>query len=52
MFVLPAAAPAGFKGGGRAACVAQSPSCRAAPPENELMWTHYAGNYSGICIEY
>lgn len=20
--------------------------------ENELMWTHYAGNYSGICIEY
>jgi Protein of unknown function (DUF2971) len=20
--------------------------------ENELMWTHYAGNYSGMCIEY
>jgi hypothetical protein len=20
--------------------------------ENELMWAHYAGNYSGICIEY
>jgi len=20
--------------------------------ENELMWTHYAGNYAGICIEY
>jgi hypothetical protein len=20
--------------------------------ENELMWTHYAGNYSGICVEY
>jgi hypothetical protein len=20
--------------------------------ENELMWTHYAGNYSGICIEF
>ena len=20
--------------------------------ENELMWTHYTGNYSGICIEY
>jgi hypothetical protein len=20
--------------------------------ENELMWTHYAGNYSGICIRY
>jgi hypothetical protein len=20
--------------------------------ENELMWTHYADNYAGICIEY
>lgn len=20
--------------------------------ENELMWTHYAGNYAGICIQY
>jgi hypothetical protein len=20
--------------------------------DNELMWTHYAGNYSGICVSY
>ena len=27
-------------------------ACLSDTKENELMWTHYAGNYSGVCIEY
>ena len=27
-------------------------ACFSETPNNELMWAHYAANYSGICIEY
>src|SRR5262249_45171 len=27
-------------------------ACFSDTRRNELMWTHYAGNYSGICIAY
>lgn len=26
--------------------------CTAASPDNSLMWSHYAENFSGVCLEY